>query len=136
MMQLEHMGLGWLLVAVLLSTAAMMASSTAQADPVQVPAMGVGSPTSAPPATPGAAAGNEASAAPGAGSADTTVPPLHRETLNDCLGDWDTQTHMTKAEWREACQRTVDGTDMGSLDLLDPGYAAADGRQRRHRSSR
>jgi len=25
--------------------------------------------------------------------------------LKTCLGDWDAQTHMTKAEWRTTCQR-------------------------------
>ena len=27
------------------------------------------------------------------------------EWLKTCLGDWDAQTHMSKAEWRTTCQR-------------------------------
>jgi hypothetical protein len=46
------------------------------------------------------------------------VPPTHRETLNDCIGYWDTQTHMSKSEWHAACQRTLNGTDMGDPDPL------------------
>jgi hypothetical protein len=33
-----------------------------------------------------------------------------RETLAQCMGYWDAGTHMSKVEWRRACQRTVDGT--------------------------
>jgi hypothetical protein len=27
------------------------------------------------------------------------------EWLKTCLGDWDAQTHMSKAEWRTTCER-------------------------------
>jgi len=27
------------------------------------------------------------------------------EWLKTCLGDWDAQTHMSKAEWKTTCQR-------------------------------
>src|SRR5262245_53127107 len=27
------------------------------------------------------------------------------EWLTRCLGDWDTQTHMSKTEWRTTCER-------------------------------
>jgi hypothetical protein len=29
------------------------------------------------------------------------------KSLQDCMNFWDRQTHMTKAEWREACKRTM-----------------------------
>jgi hypothetical protein len=28
-------------------------------------------------------------------------------TLQDCMGFWDRGTHMTKSEWRAACQRSI-----------------------------
>jgi hypothetical protein len=131
----EHRRLGWLCVTLFVAAMAMpVPSASAQPDPVQVPAVGVGIPTpTLPPASPSAAAGNPAKAISNAGSADTTVPSTHRETLNDCMGYWDAETHMSKVEWREACRRTLNGTDMGGLDLLSPEYAT--GGRRRHRSS-
>jgi hypothetical protein len=39
------------------------------------------------------------------------------------MGYWDSSTHMSKSEWRIACQRTLNGTDMGNLDLLAPTAA-------------
>ncbi len=38
---------------------------------------------------------------------DVTPPP--EETLADCLAFWDAGTHMTKSEWRETCERTLNG---------------------------
>jgi hypothetical protein len=29
------------------------------------------------------------------------------KTLADCMGFWEAATHMTKAEWRAACKRTL-----------------------------
>jgi hypothetical protein len=29
------------------------------------------------------------------------------KTLKDCMGFWDKDTHMSKAEWRAACKRTM-----------------------------
>jgi hypothetical protein len=29
------------------------------------------------------------------------------KTLADCMGFWDRETHMTKAEWKAACLRTM-----------------------------
>ena len=29
------------------------------------------------------------------------------KTLSDCMGFWEPATHMSKAEWRAACQRTL-----------------------------
>jgi len=31
------------------------------------------------------------------------------KTLADCMGFWDRETHMTKAEWKAACLRTMQG---------------------------
>ena len=42
-----------------------------------------------------------------------SIEPPVRETaainkaLMDCLDAWDRDTHMTKAEWRVACKRTM-----------------------------
>jgi hypothetical protein len=30
------------------------------------------------------------------------------KTLKDCMGFWERATHMTKAEWKAACLRTMD----------------------------
>jgi hypothetical protein len=92
---------------------------------VQAPAAGSGIPPPAlPAAPPDAAAGNGATATPGAGLADTTVPPPYRETLDTCMGYWDAATHISKSEWREACRRTLNGTELGNLDLSAPQHVA------------
>lgn len=39
-----------------------------------------------------------------------TLPPLDtspRRTLADCMKLWERATHMTKAEWRATCQRSI-----------------------------
>jgi hypothetical protein len=88
--------LAWLLGAALATTTTMVASSaSAQPDQAQVPEVGGGTPTPTPP--------------------NVSGPPL-RNTLDNCMGYWDAGTHMSKAEWRAACRRTVNGTDMGKLD--------------------
>jgi hypothetical protein len=33
--------------------------------------------------------------------------PTKEERLARCLGDWDSSSHMTKTEWRRACERSV-----------------------------
>jgi hypothetical protein len=33
--------------------------------------------------------------------------PDRQGKLALCLGDWDTSSHMSKSEWRRACERTV-----------------------------
>jgi hypothetical protein len=35
---------------------------------------------------------------------------IPRETLAQCMTYWDPATHMSKVEWRRACQRTSEGT--------------------------
>jgi hypothetical protein len=37
-------------------------------------------------------------------------------TLADCISYWDAGTHMSKAEWLAACQRTRNGTDPTDRD--------------------
>lgn len=34
------------------------------------------------------------------------------KTLADCMAFWDAGTHMSKPEWRQACQRTLQGIDL------------------------
>jgi hypothetical protein len=53
---------------------------------------------------------------PSSGASPTNILPTptpnRPNTLGDCLADWDAATHMSKAEWRRTCQRTVNGTDL------------------------
>jgi hypothetical protein len=92
--------LAWLFGAALATATTLVASSaSAQPDQVQVPEVGGVTPTPTPPTTPPNVSG----------------PPL-RNTLDSCLAFWDAGTHMSKAEWRAACRRTVGGTEMGKLD--------------------
>jgi hypothetical protein len=44
---------------------------------------------------------------PGSSSERPSAPGGGGETLKDCMGFWEPATHMTKAEWRAACQRTL-----------------------------
>src|SRR5262249_55862636 len=111
-------------MAALVTITVMTATAAAWADPVQAPAVGGIPPLAVPAAPPDAAAGNGAAGVLGAGLVDTTVPPPHRETLDDCMGYWDAATHMSKNEWRQACTRTLSGTDLGNVDLSTPAYAA------------
>jgi hypothetical protein len=39
--------------------------------------------------------------------ATPSVPGGGGKTLADCMSFWEPATHMTKAEWRRACQRTL-----------------------------
>ena len=38
-------------------------------------------------------------------------PPseARQDTLGDCMSFWDPGTHMSKSEWRQTCQRTLNG---------------------------
>ncbi len=47
------------------------------------------------------ASGTSSSAAPSA-------PGGGGKTLQDCMGFWEAATHMSKAEWKAACLRTMD----------------------------
>jgi len=38
-------------------------------------------------------------------SSNATIPLGGGETLANCMADWDPATHMSKAEWRRACER-------------------------------
>ena len=46
-------------------------------------------------------------------AATVTQPRAYapEDTLADCISYWDAGTHMSKAEWLAACQRTRNGTD-------------------------
>jgi hypothetical protein len=60
--------------------------------------------------TSGAAAGGSGSLALSPGSSSSTAPSTPGgggKTLADCMGFWERETHMTKAQWRVACQRTM-----------------------------
>jgi len=37
----------------------------------------------------------------------TSAPGGGGKTLEACMGFWEKATHMTKAEWRQACKRTI-----------------------------
>src|SRR5262249_56644872 len=42
-------------------------------------------------------------------------------TLQDCMGFWDRGTHMTKNEWRAACQRSIHRLDNLKVENLTLG---------------
>ena len=52
------------------------------------------------PSSPGNSSASPSESAPSA-------PGGGGKTLADCMRFWDRETHMTKAEWRAACQRTM-----------------------------
>jgi hypothetical protein len=127
--------LGWLFLTALAAIAVTTGSpASAQTDPVQVPAAGAGVPAPALPTTSREAA--VANTTPTAGPAGTTVRPTHREPPHDCMGYWDAEAHMSKSQWRAACQRTLNGTDMGGLDPLGGPEPAARSGLAKHRSHR
>ena len=50
----------------------------------------------------------ERGATPQVDATETTVGGLSREQrITICLDTWDAQTHMTRREWRTACERSV-----------------------------
>jgi hypothetical protein len=59
-------------------------------------------------ATGGTTNGNLA-LSPGSGSDSTpSTPGGGGKTLQACMGFWESATHMSKTEWRAACERTMD----------------------------
>jgi hypothetical protein len=57
------------------------------------------------------------------GSAMTHHPHVHmivpgggREGLQACMEFWDRETHMTKAEWKTSCQRSIHRLDGVKVD--------------------
>jgi hypothetical protein len=99
----KSMKLSAFVASLVIATASIMTSSSyAQSvPPVQNSAPGVSVPGPAPRTPPTAPIG----------TIDRTVPPAdgRQETLEDCTSFWDPGTHMSKSEWREACQRTLNG---------------------------
>jgi hypothetical protein len=49
-------------------------------------------------------------------------------TLEDCMGFWDRATHMTKNEWRAACQRTLHRLDDVTKEFAREPSPARSGR--------
>ena len=77
-------------------------------------------PPSQVPATPGAQT-SPSNGRPSPGGANSTAGGTPKKTGNDynldeCLGIWDAQTHMSKAEWRAACKRVQNRLE--NLDAL------------------
>jgi hypothetical protein len=100
-----------IIVASLLATGAITASSGyAQHLPsLQGSPPGNGSAAASPSAPPGAPIPNAGE--PDSGNPSEPLPLSSSETLDDCMSFWDPGTHMSKSEWRQACQRTQNGRD-------------------------
>jgi hypothetical protein len=49
----------------------------------------------------------ERGATPRSGSEYAATDTSYQGALSLCLADWDAATHMTKLEWRRACERSV-----------------------------
>lgn len=54
------------------------------------------------------------------------------DTMAACMGFWDAGTHMTKAEWRSACTRTLNRIDLASPLPLSTHQQHAGAVHRRH----
>lgn len=48
----------------------------------------------------------------GGTAAPVTQPGGGGDTLADCMVLWDAATHMSKAEWRQTCKRTLNGIEL------------------------
>ena len=104
------LGSPWALVATLAvaTTSIVPLSGFAQASPPApntAPALNIPAPTS-PALLPNGASSDSGTWMP----ASVPFEGGPRETLAQCMGYWDPGTHMSKVEWRRACQRTQDGT--------------------------
>lgn len=60
--------------------------------------------------TGGTTSGSTLALSPGGSPSGSTpsAPGGGGKTLRDCMGFWERATHMTKAEWKAACLRTMD----------------------------
>ena len=67
------------------------------------------SPQTSPPAASSGGSARQGSLAlsPGGSETNPSAPGGGGKTLADCMGFWEPATHMTKQEWRGACQRTI-----------------------------
>jgi hypothetical protein len=111
----------WPLIAGLAVATVWLTASSGIAEPtppVQSAAPGGSNSPASPPAppldaTPDALANSGPYPGPqsNANSLDVATPPAEtrEETLAECLSYWDPGTHMSKAEWRETCKRTLNG---------------------------
>jgi hypothetical protein len=53
------------------------------------------------------------------GSSGVSLPGGGGGSLQDCLAFWDRETHMSKAEWKASCQRSIHRLEnLPSFDLL------------------
>jgi hypothetical protein len=102
----------WCLVgSLVVATAPIMASSgyAEPLPPIQNSAPGISRPAPARPIP------TLDQSAPRLGSPNNGIgdlgPPAEarQESLADCMSYWDAGTHMSKAEWRRTCQRTLNG---------------------------
>jgi hypothetical protein len=41
------------------------------------------------------------------GSSQSPFQRLYADYLDSCMKDWDTETHMTRDQWRRTCQRVA-----------------------------
>jgi hypothetical protein len=91
------------------------------AQPTPTPAAAIGAP--APPAAavaPLSAAIPSSTALATGGSSGVSLPGGGHEGLQACLEFWDRETHMTKAEWKVACQDSIRRRASISLDETMP----------------
>ena len=71
----------------------------------------------------GSAVPSNLALSPGSSTSSAPTPGGGGETLQDCMSFWDSETHMTKAEWRAACTRTQHRLEALSADSfqVSPG---------------
>jgi hypothetical protein len=93
-MRVSRLSIGAAVIAALLhsSVVSVAAQSAAQSEPILKPVKERHGKTQEP----------EAVVSTGVNSGMTK-----QQRLSLCLGSWDAETHMSKQEWRVACQRTV-----------------------------
>lgn len=81
---------------------------TPPAPPTPAPAAAIGVPTPRPAAVaPLSAALPSSTALATGGSTGVSLPGGGHEGLQACLEFWDRETHMTRAEWKVACQDSI-----------------------------
>jgi hypothetical protein len=81
-----------------------------------------GAATNQPPSTANLSPSQAAPSLPGGGG----------KTLQDCMGFWDKATHMSKQQWRAACQRTLNRIENLKVEADAAGLKLkqADGQKR------
>jgi hypothetical protein len=56
------------------------------------------------------------------GSSGVSLPGGGRQGLQACMEFWDRETHMTKAEWKVSCQRSIQRMDSVKVDSSMPEW--------------